>query len=435
MSPASAHEKYVEVGEKDIDLELMPIKEHSTESLPRASKRGDSRCIDGGKIQSHKGSFSESLLSSLRHVLTESKLNLLLVAGPLALVARRQGWGDGAAFGLSLMAICPLAERLGFVTEELAKHTNPTVGGLLNATFGNATEVIVSIIAIRSGLLRVVQLSLLGSVISNMLLVLGSAWLMGGVKHHGQSFNIEGHGQNFGLLMLAVAACSLPTTLRLTGTELHGDNSLLDLSRFSAGLMLLMYVAFIIFQLVTHVDLYKEEETDDEDEDEDEVPVLGFWTGISWLWIITCAIAVLSDIMVDAIEGASESWNVSVAFISTILLPIVGNAAEHAGAVVFAVKNKMDMSLGVAIGSSTQIALFVLPLCVLVAWFEGKPLTLDLQAFETVVLFVTVVAVALACSDGKSNWLKGLALLCSYAVLSAGFFYHEDAQLIAQGQA
>jgi Ca2+:H+ antiporter len=368
-------------------------------------------------------------------VLLESRLNVLLVAAPLAIFAQRHDWGDGAEFALSLMAICPLAERLGFVTEELAKHTNPTIGGLLNATFGNATEVIVSIIAIRSGLLRVVQLSLLGSVISNMLLVLGSAWFMGGVKHHGQSFNIEGHGQNFGLLMLAVAACALPTTLKMTGTELHGAESLLQLSRFSSTLMLLMYVAFIVFQLVTHVDLYKEEESDEDDEDEDENPVLGFWTGIGWLWVITCAIAVLSDVMVDAITGASESWNVSMAFLSTILLPIVGNAAEHAGAVVFAVKNKMDMSLGVAIGSSTQIALFVLPLCVLVSWVEGKPLTLDLQAFETVVLFVTVVAVALACSDGKSNWLKGLALLCSYAVLSAGFFFHEDADLLAQGTA
>lgn len=421
----------------DVDLELMQGSPGSRQNSPLSAreKRGESRTIGSKDVNGMKSedAVNPTVLSSFRHVLLDSRLNLLLAAAPAAMVAQRNGWGDGAEFALSLAAICPLAERLGFVTEELAKHTNSTIGGLLNATFGNATEVIVSIIAIRSGLLRVVQLSLLGSVISNMLLVLGSAWFMGGIRHHDQSFNVEGHGQNFGLLMLAVAACALPTTLRMTGTELHGAASVLDLSRFSSCLMLLMYVAFIVFQLVTHVDLYKESE-DDDDDDDDEAPVLGFWTGIGWLWVITCAIAVLSDVMVDAIEGASDSWNVSIAFISTILLPIVGNAAEHAGAVVFAVKNKMDMSLGVAIGSSTQIALFVMPLCVLVSWADEKPLTLDLQVFETVVLFVTVVAVALACSDGKSNWLKGLALLCSYLVLSAGFFFHEDAELLAQGR-
>lgn len=368
-------------------------------------------------------------MAGIKALLLGGKLNILLVTAPIACYAKAQDWGDGIEFGMSLLAICPLAERLGFVTEELAKHTNSTIGGLLNATFGNATEVIVSFFAIRRGLLRVVQLSLLGSVLSNMLLVLGSAWFAGGIKHHDQSFNLEGIGQNFGLLMMAVAACCLPAALHYTDTELYGTVSELCLSRFCSCLMLFLYSAFIFFQLITHVDLYEE---DDPDAEDDDPAVLSFWGGIVWLTIITIGISVLSDLLVDSIEGAASSWGCSVSFISTILLPIVGNAAEHAGAVVFAVKNKMDMSLGVAVGSSTQIALFVLPLCVTVAWAVGQPLDLNLQVFETVTLFVTVVTVALACSDGKSNWLKGLALVLFYFVLSAGFYCHKDEKLAGE---
>jgi Ca2+:H+ antiporter len=262
-----------------------------------------------------------------------------------------------------------------------------------------------------------------------MLLVLGSAWFAGGMNHHDQSFNLEGIGQNFGLLMMAVASCCVPAALASSHTELNGITDELALSRFTSCLMLALYCSFIFFQLWTHTDLYKD---DDDDEDEDEDPQLSFWGGIFWLTLITLGISVLSELLVEAIEGASKSWSMSVAFISTILLPIVGNAAEHAGAVVFAMKNKMDLSLGVAIGSSTQIALFVQPLCVLIAWAVNEPLDLNLQVFETVTLFVTVVAVALACSDGKSNWLKGLALLLCYLVLSAGFFYHKDEHLLTQ---
>jgi Ca2+:H+ antiporter len=377
-----------------------------------------------------EGSLQErfTLANSLKSVILGGKLNLLLLAAPFAVVSKHYGWGESKEFLFSLIAICPLAERLGFVTEELAKHTNSTIGGLLNATFGNATEVIVSIFAIRNGLLRVVQLSLLGSVLSNMLLVLGSAWFAGGVTHHDQRFNVEGIGQNFGLLMLSVAACSVPAALHYTDTELDGFVSELALSRLCSCLMLFCYVAFIIFQLWTHQDLYQDDDPD-ADEDEDENPVLSFWGGIAWLTIITIAISYLSDTLVDGIKGAATSWNISLAFISTILLPIVGNAAEHAGAVVFAMHNKMDMSLGVSIGSSTQISLFVMPLCVLIAWVVDEPLDLNLQAFETVTLLVTVVTVALACSDGKSNWLKGLALILYYLVISGGFFFHKDEHL------
>jgi len=428
-------------------MQYVSLKPAEKRDVPASENGGKdpSGKADGGSLALEAGSPKGSLRLSGRAtalptglcstescwaVLVEGKLNVLLVLAPVAVMARPNGWGDGVMFGASLVAICPLAERLGFVTEELSKHTNSTIGGLLNATFGNATEVIVSFFAIRNGLLRVVQLSLLGSILSNMLLVLGSAWFAGGIKHHDQSFNIEGIGQNFGLLMMAVASCCLPMALHYTGTELHGTESELSLSRFCSCLMLTLYAAFIFFQLKTHVDLYEEDDPDGED---DEPAVLSFWGGIAWLTVITVGISILSDTLVDSIEGAASSWGCSISFISTILLPIVGNAAEHAGAVVFAYKNKMDMSLGVAVGSSTQIALFVLPLCVIVAWVVEQPLDLNLQVFESVTLFVTVVSVALACSDGKSNWLKGLALIFAYLVISAGFFFHKDEELATQG--
>lgn len=420
------------------DLELRPLTakngsqngqhtELSTRSVEEAAADLETSPSAGSFVRPLPTAICDC--DSIKAVILEGKLNILLLTAPFALLAKPQGWGDGIEFAASLIAICPLAERLGFITEELSKHTNSTIGGLLNATFGNATEVIVSLFAIRSGLLRVVQLSLLGSVLSNMLLVLGSAWFLGGLKHHDQSFNLEGIGQNFGLLMMAVASCCLPVALHYTNTELDGTVSELALSRFCSCLMLALYMAFIFFQLVSHVDLYEE---DDPDAEDDEPPVLSFWGGVIWLAFITVLISVLSDTLVDSIKGAADSWGCSISFISTIMLPIVGNAAEHAGAVVFAVKNKMDMSLGVAVGSSTQIALFVLPLCVIIAWVCDKPLDLNLQVFETVTLFVTVVAVALACSDGKSNWLKGLALVLSYLVLSAGFFYHKDVSLATE---
>ena len=372
--------------------------------------------------------FGPYMTRSIHSVFFTTKLNYLLICVPAAMLARGGGWGDGWVFTLSLLAICPLAERLGFITEQLAEYTNPTVGGLLNATFGNLTEVIVSIFALKAGLLRVVQLSLLGSILSNMLLVLGCAFLFGGLTRKEQTFNAEGVMMNFGLLLLAVMGLSLPAILHFTHTELHGTDSELALSRFSSCILLLIYVAFLYFQLVTHSHLYDEDDDDDDDDDDEEL-VLGFWGCIFWLSVATVFISLLSDYLVATIEGASASWDFSVAFISVILLPIVGNAAEHASAVMFAMKNKMDISLGVAVGSATQIALLVIPFCVVTGWFMDQPMDLNMEVFETATLFITVVTVGFVCQDGKSNWLKGLVLILAYLLLSASFFFHKDPDL------
>ncbi|KAK9697102.1 hypothetical protein RND81_08G015300 [Saponaria officinalis] len=371
--------------------------------------------------------------SSVYTVLLTAKINVLLPFGPLAIVlhyvTHRQGW----IFFFSLLGITPLAERLGYATEQLAFYTGPTVGGLLNATFGNATEMIISMYALKVGMIRVVQQSLLGSILSNMLLVLGCAFLTGGIVHHPkvQRFDKSGAVVNSGLLLMAVMGITFPAVLHFTHTEVTFGKSELSLSRFSSGIMLVAYASYLFFQLKFQQNLYDpiEGETSNptvDSDDDDEVPEITYWEAISWLAILTLWVSVLSGYLVDAIQGASDSWNIPVAFISVILLPIVGNAAEHASAIMFAVKDKLDITLGVAIGSSTQISMFVIPFCVIVGWMMGQPMDLNFQLFETATLFVTVLVVAFMLQEGTSNYFKGLMLVLCYLIVAASFFVHID---------
>uniref|UniRef100_A0A2N9GCM7 Vacuolar cation/proton exchanger n=2 Tax=Fagus sylvatica TaxID=28930 RepID=A0A2N9GCM7_FAGSY len=284
--------------------------------------------------------------------------------GPLAILVAKFSGNHGLVFFFSLLGIVPLAERLGYATEQLACFTGPTVGGLLNATFGNATELIISIYALRSGMIRVVQQSLLGSILSNMLLVLGCAFFTGGLVFYGreQFFNKATAAVDSSLLLMAVMGLLFPAVLHSTHTELHFGKSELALSRFSSCIMLVAYASYLAFQLKRQKNQYipvgeGETQTEEGSDDEDD-PEISKWESIIWLSILTAWVSVLSEYLVNAIEGASASLKIPVAFISVILLPIVGNAAEHAGAIMFAMKDKLDISLGVAIGSSTQIAMF-----------------------------------------------------------------------------
>ncbi|XVE50944.1 hypothetical protein DITRI_Ditri01bG0203600 [Diplodiscus trichospermus] len=334
-------------------------KTQSTNSNEHVSLPG-SLPVGGNKM------IRNGIYKSIKTVVFSNKLNLLMPFGPLAILVHKLTAHNGWVFFLSLLGITPLAERLGYATEQLAFFTGPTVGGLLNATFGNATELIISIYALKSGMIRVVQLSLLGSILSNMLLVLGCAFFCGGLVYHGkeQVFTKATAVVNSGLLLMAVMGLLFPAVLHYTHTERQAGKSELALSRFSSCIMLVAYGAYLFFQLKSQKDLYvrideegsqNEENPDDED---DEAPEISKWESVIWLAIMTAWISILSDYLVDAIEGASEAWDVPIAFISVILLPIIGNAAEHASAILFATKDKLDISLGVAIGSSTQISMF-----------------------------------------------------------------------------
>ncbi|KAG1358865.1 vacuolar cation/proton exchanger 3 [Cocos nucifera] len=342
----------------------------------------------------------EQLWKSVKVVIFTVKINLLLPFGPTSVILHYLTKNHGLVFFFSLIGIAPLAERLGYVTEQLAFYTGPTVGGLLNATFGNATEMIIAIYALKNGMIRVVQQSLLGSILSNMLLVLGCAFFAGGIVHSekDQVFNKAAAVVNSGLLLMAVMGLLFPAVLHFTHSEVQYGKSEVSLSRFSSCVMLVAYASYLVFQLKSHRNLYspidEEERQNEDDPDEVEVPELGQWEAISWLAVLTIWISILSEYLVNAIEGASDSLNLPVAFISVILLPIVGNAAEHASAIMFAMKDKLDITLGVAIGSSTQISMFVIPFCVVVGWIMGKRMDLNFQLFETATLFITVLVVA-----------------------------------------
>ncbi|XP_073049318.1 vacuolar cation/proton exchanger 3-like [Primulina eburnea] len=373
-----------------------------------------------------------SLLRSIYVVLIKGKINFLLPFVPLTIMLHYLSEKHGWIFFFSLLGITPLAERLGYATEQLSFYTGPTVGGLLNATFGNATEMIISMYALKNGMIRVVQLSLLGSVLSNMLLVLGCAFFCGGIHHQKvQKFTKETALVNSGLLLMAVMGLLFPAVLHFTHTELHKGKSELFLSRFSSCVMLVAYTCYIFFQLKSQKDLYTtldevRESNEEEDSNENEEPEISQWEALAWLAIFTLCIFVLSGYLVDALQGASDSMNMPVAFISVILLPVVGNAAEHASAIMFAVKDKLDITIGVAIGSSTQISMFVIPFCVIVGWFMGKSMDLNFQLFETAVLFITVLVVTFMLQDGQSNYFKGLMLVLCYLIVGASFFVHID---------
>lgn len=380
--------------------------------------------------------LGNAVFMSIRVVIFSSKLNLLMPFGPLAVLVHGLSDHNGWVFFLTLLGITPLAERLGYATEQLSFYTGDTVGGLLNATFGNATELIISIYALKSGMIRVVQQSLLGSILSNMLLVLGCAFFCGGIVFNNkqQVFNKAIAVLNSGLLLMAVMGLLFPAVLHFTHTEVHFGRSELALSRFSSCIMLLAYAGYLVFQLKSQKDLYMSiaegGTLPEEGSDDDEGPEISKWESVIWLSILTAWIAILSEYLVDAIEGASIAWKMPVSFISVILLPIVGNAAEHASAIMFAMKDKLDISLGVAIGSSTQISMFAIPFCVVIGWIMGCPMDLNFQLFETATLFITVLVVAFLLQEGTSNYFKGLMLILCYLIVAASFFVHVDPTLV-----
>lgn len=369
------------------------------------------------------------VLANLQEVFLGTKLAVLFPAVPLAIAAQCAHFGQVWVFSLSLLGLIPLAERVSFLTEQIAIYTGPTVGGLLNATCGNATELIIALFALMEGQIEVVKCSLLGSVLSNLLLVLGTSLFCGGVVNLGsdQPYDRTQADVSTGLLILGVLCQSLPLMLRYAvGAGEHSvaaPTTVLDLSRACSVVMLLAYVAYLFFQLKTHAQLFEPQEVDDGCEaEEDEQAVIGFASGFFWLAFNTVLIAILSEYVVGTIEPTSKSWGLSVSFISIILLPIVGNAAEHAGAIIFALKNKLDITLGVALGSATQISMFVVPLSVIVAWIAGIQMDLDFKLIETGSLFVSVIVTAFTLQDGSSHYLKGILLLLCYIVIGACFF-------------
>ncbi|KAF5186373.1 Vacuolar cation/proton exchanger [Thalictrum thalictroides] len=366
-------------------------------------------------------------LTNLQEIFLGTKLFVLFPAVPLAFVAHYCNFGEAWTFAFSLLALTPLAERVSFLTEQIAFYTGPTVGGLLNATCGNATEVIIALFALFQRKIDVVKYSLLGSILSNLLLVLGSSLFCGGIANLkiSQKYDRKQADVNSLLLLLGLLCHMLPLMLRYTlSTNSLATNSILPVSRVISLIMLIAYVAYLFFQLKTHRHFFEaHEEEDDSKDGEVEVAVIGFWSAFTWLAGMTVVIALLSEFVVGTIEDASSSWGISVGFLTLILLPIVGNAAEHAGAIIFAFKDKLDITLGVSLGSATQISIFVIPLIVVVAWIGGIQMDLDLGLLETGSLALSILVTAFALQDGTSHYMKGLILMFCYIVVAVCFFF------------
>ncbi|KAL8517269.1 hypothetical protein ACS0TY_015484 [Phlomoides rotata] len=372
--------------------------------------------------------FLRDILGNLQEVLLGTKLCVLFLAIPFAIAADHYNFGEAWVFSLSLLGLVPLAERVSFLTEQIAFFTGPTVGGLLNATCGNATELIISIFAIIHNKMDVVKYSLLGSILSNLLLVLGSSLFCGGIANISkeQKFDRKQADVNSLLLLLGLLCHVLPLMFRYAGkSQEFTALGILELSRASSIIMLLAYFAYLVFQLFTHRQLFQTQPTEEDDDDDivsEETASVGFWSSFIWLTLMTVIVAFLSEDVVSTIEAASDSWGLSVNFISVILLPIVGNAVEHAGAIIFAFRNKLDITLGVALGSATQIAMFVVPLSVIVSWIIGENMDLDLSLLETSTLAMAILVTTFALQDGTSHYVKGLVLLFCYFVIAACFF-------------
>ncbi|KAI8142801.1 calcium/proton exchanger [Fennellomyces sp. T-0311] len=397
-----------------------------------------------------------TIAQGLMAIVKSSWINVLVVFIPIG-IASHFVWSPTVTFILNFIAIVPLAKLLGFATEDIALRTGEVIGGLLNASFGNAVELIISIISLTQNLVVVVQASMLGSILSNLLLVLGMCFWFGGIRYQEQKFNETVAQTSASLLFIATTSLLLPAAFHAsvgsaeTTEDLTSD--ILNISRATSIILLVIYFSYLFFQLRTHKDLFLQPPAEARrvsyqrrtssaadleqlngvapnqvaDDEEVEEPQMPFWMAIVVLLAITALVAVCAEFLVSAIEDVVEQWHISETFVGLILLPIVGNAAEHVTAVTVAMKNKMDLALGVAVGSSMQIALLVTPLMVIIGWGINVQMSLLFNVYETAVMFISVVMVNYLMMDGKSNWLEGLMLFSLYLLLAISFYYYPDA--------
>ena len=359
-----------------------------------------------------------------------TKLNILLLALPATCYYAYVEHDESMAFFSSLVAIMPLAFLMGRATEEIALRTSESVGGLLNATFGNAAEMIIAFLAIyaasqaavgsstESTMIHLVQASLIGSILGNLLLVMGLAFVWGGIHHSEQKFSETQVSSNGSLLLLAMMVLIIPAVFNSTVGGQEGADGVTNLSHIAAVVLLIMYGLFLFFQFRTHVELFATESHDHEN------PEMSQRDAIILLIVATVLVSWMAEVLVHSVESAADEMGLPHLFIGVILLPLFGNAAEHFTAVTVAAKDKMDLSFAISMGSSTQIAVFVAPMMIIIAWILGVPLTFEFGMLETVSAFLAVLIVNIIASDGKSNWLEGALLLGAYVVLGAAFLFH-----------
>lgn len=355
---------------------------------------------------------------------SHNKLNWLLIAVPITAYFSLISKDTGMSFLFSMIAIMPLALLMGHATEEIALRTSESLGGLLNATFGNAVEIIIATLAIYTAatttspeiaqtMITVVQASLIGSILGNLLLVLGLSLLWGGINHRKQFFSQPALSMSGSLLLIAVLAMLIPAAVGIGGGEF---DSIVQISRYAAIVLLLIYGLALFFQLKTHSHIFESDEKIEHEEPE-------MTNKDAWILLIFATILVgwMAEVLVHSIDDAATELKLPALFIGVILLPFFGNAAEHFTAVIVAGKNKMDLSLAIAIGSSVQIAVFVAPLMVIFAWIMSVDLSLEFGPLETAATFISVLVANSILRDGTTNWFEGAMLLACYVILGLSF--------------
>lgn len=352
--------------------------------------------------------------------LRKNPLSILLIALPLALLAHFTAWSPMLVFFLSAIGVIPLAGFIGEATEALSEYTGPRIGGLLNATLGNAAELIITLVAIRAGLLDLVKASITGSILGNLLLVMGTAMVVGGARHGLQKFDRRQSGNHAVLLTLAVLALVIPSFF----SHSIGPSTSPQVESLSLGVAVVMIVVYGFGILYSLRSAKKTEQPPLAYAPGHKIPKSG-WnvrTALVILALATVGVVVLSELLVGAVESVIKGVGLSEFFLGIILIPIVGNVAEHLVAVEVAARNQMELSVEIAISSSLQVALFVAPLLVFVSLLMGHPLTLVFNPFELTALGAGVLVAALVSIDGESNWLEGVTLLAVYFILGIAFF-------------
>jgi Ca2+:H+ antiporter len=346
----------------------------------------------------------------------KNPLSLLLLLFPLAIIANLLHWNAVLIFFLSAVGIIPFADFIGKGTESLAAYVGPHVGGLLNATLGNAAELIITLIAIRAGLLDLVKASITGSILGNLLLVLGASFLLGGMKNGVQKFDKKRAGNHAVLLTLAILALVVPSLF----SHSIGPSGSVRVEALSIGVAIVMVALYVVGLIYTMRGVDSPIAYAPEKHETKSKWSIGVALGV--LVLATAGVAILSEILVGAVEDVVVKLGISEFFLGIILIPIIGNVAEHLVAVQVSLKNKMDLSVEIAVSSSLQIALFVAPVLVFVSLALGHPLTLIFNIFELIALGSAVIITALVSADGESNWLEGSALLAVYIILALAFF-------------
>jgi Ca2+:H+ antiporter len=359
-----------------------------------------------------------SASSQLFRIITGSWLNLLLLAAPISLLLRWQSGISIWVFATAAMSLIPAAGMIGTATEHLARRSGPTLGGFLNATFGNAAELIIAIAALRAHHTEVVKASITGSIIGNLLLVFGLSCYLGGLRHGRQKFNRLSAGSATVMLFLATVALVMPAVVAIVSFgSLEAHTETIDrLSFWSSVVLLGVYACGLLFSFRSQHDPLRRQPG------HAHGPQVGIAPAIALLFIATVFTAVEAEVLIEALEPALAGLGMSELFAGVIVVALVGNAAEHYSAITAARSDDMTLALEISVGSSAQIALMVAPVLVLLSFALGRPMSLVFNAFEITAIGFSVLATALVSLDGESNWLEGLQLLGVYGILAIAFY-------------